>query len=109
MRTLQAGEFLIDRFGRWVAKRVGRSIAFRRVPPDTFEANIRAMIAAVRAAGAQPLILVPPLSDSLLERYASTPVYHDILRHIAAEMGVRERGTAARLRRTRCERRLPGR
>jgi len=88
IRTLQAGEFLIDRFRRWLGKRFHRSIWFRRVPPDAFEANMRAMIAAVRAAGAQPLILVPPLSDSLLERYASTPVYHDILRHIAAELGV---------------------
>jgi lysophospholipase L1-like esterase len=88
LRTLQAGEFLIDRLGRWMAKRVHRSIWFRRVPPEAFEANISAMIAAARAAGARPMILVPPLSDSLTKRYPATPVYHDILRRVAAEQHV---------------------
>ncbi len=88
VRTLQAGEFLLDRLGRWMAKRVHRSTMFRRVPPERFEENMNAMVAAARAAGAQPLILVPPLSDSLLKRYPGTTVYHDILRRIAAEQDV---------------------
>ena len=88
IRTLQAGEFLIDRFSRWLGKRLHRSTWFRRVPPDTFEENMTAMIAKVRAAGAQPLILVPPISDSLAIRYPGTPVYHDILRRVALEQKV---------------------
>jgi lysophospholipase L1-like esterase len=88
IRALRAGEFLIDRFGHWMAKRVHRSIWFRRVPPEAFEANMTVMIAAARSAGAQPLILVPPLSDSLSKRYPGTPVYHDILRRVAAEQDV---------------------
>lgn len=88
LRTLQAGEFLIDRLGRWVSKQVHVPNTFRRVPPEAFDANMTAMIAAVRAAGARPLILVPPLSDSLVKRYPGTPAYHDILRRVAAEQNV---------------------
>jgi len=88
LRTLQAGEFLIDRFGNWISKKAHRPTLFRRVPPDKFETNMIAMIAAVRAAGARPLMLVPPVSASLVERYPGTPIYHDILRRIAAEQDV---------------------
>lgn len=88
LRTLQAGEFLIDRFGNWISKKAHRPTMFRRVPPDEFEANMTAMIAAVRATGARPLILVPPLADSLVERYPGTPIYHEILRRVAAEQDV---------------------
>jgi lysophospholipase L1-like esterase len=85
LRTLRAGEFLIDRFGRWVSKRVGGPLASRRVPPEAFEANLRAMIASARGAGVRPLLLVPPLADSLVKRYPATPIYHEILRRVAAE------------------------
>ena len=88
LRTLRAGEFLIDRIGNWITRKAQRPTLFRRVPPDEFEANMTAMIAAVRATGARPLILVPPLADSLLERYPGTPIYHEILRRVAAERDV---------------------
>jgi lysophospholipase L1-like esterase len=88
LRALRAGEFLIDRLGRWVEKQVGGPTAWRRVPPDAFEANLRAMIATVRAAGARPLLLIPPLADTLARRYPATPVYQEILERVAAEQDV---------------------
>ena len=88
LRTLRAGEFLVDRLGHWVSKQVHVLNTFRRVPPEAYEANMTAMIAAVRAAGARPLILVPPVSESLAKRYPGTPAYRDILRRIAAEHDV---------------------
>ena len=88
LRALRAGEFLIDRLGRWVAKQVGGPTAWRRVPPDAFEANLRAMIATARAAGARPLLLIPPLADTLAQRYPATPVYQAILKRVAAEQQV---------------------
>jgi lysophospholipase L1-like esterase len=88
LRALRAGEFLIDRLGRWIAKQVGGPTAWRRVPPAAFEANLRAMIATARAAGARPLLLIPPVSDTLAERYPATPVYQEILKRVAAEQQV---------------------
>jgi lysophospholipase L1-like esterase len=58
------------------------------VPPDEYEANMIAMIAAARATGARPLILVPPVSDSLVKRYPGTTIYREILRRVAAEQDV---------------------
>jgi lysophospholipase L1-like esterase len=88
LRTLRAGEFLIDRIGNWITKRAHRPTMFRRVPPDEYEANMIAMIAAARATGARPLILVPPVSDSLVKRYPGTTIYREILRRVAAEQDV---------------------
>ena len=34
------------------------------------------MIASARGAGARPLLLVPPLADSLVKRYPATPIFH---------------------------------
>ncbi len=88
LRALRAGEFLIDRLGRWVEKQVGGPTAWRRVPPAAFEANLRAMLATARAAGARPLLLIPPLADTLARRYPATPVYQEILKRVAAEQQI---------------------
>jgi lysophospholipase L1-like esterase len=88
VRVLRAVEFLVDRLGRWWSKQSEDPVAFRRVPPAAFEANLRAMIASLRAAGAKPLILVPPFAATLVERYPAVPVYQEILERVAREATV---------------------
>ncbi len=85
LRVLRAGEFLADRLGRWWSKHSHDPIANRRVPPAAFEANLRAMLASLRAAGVQPLILLPPFADTLVGRYPAVPVYQEILRRVASQ------------------------
>jgi lysophospholipase L1-like esterase len=83
--VLRAGEFLVDRLGRWWSKQSHDPLANRRVPPAAFEANLRAMIASLRAAGTKPLILLPPFADTLVARYPAVPTYQEILRRVARD------------------------
>jgi lysophospholipase L1-like esterase len=85
VRVLRAGEFLIDRIGRWWSKQSSDPLAYRRVPPVVFEQNLRAMIASLRAAGVKPLLLIPPAAETMLERYPSVPTYQAILKRVAQQ------------------------
>ena len=85
VHVLRAGEFLVDRFSRWWSKQSRDPLAYRRVPPAAFEQNLRAMIASLREAGVKPLILIPPVSDTLAERYPSVAAYQEILERVARE------------------------
>ena len=85
VRLLRAGEFLVDRIGRWWSKQSKDPLANRRVPPDAFEENLRAMIASLRAAGVKPLLLVPPHAETLLDRYPSVATYRAILERVAQQ------------------------
>ena len=59
-----------------------------RVVPEAFRENVRAMLDRVRETGAQALVLVPPTSPALGERYPALPEYRAILGELAQEFGV---------------------
>lgn len=90
VRVLQAGELVANLFGRWIDRNFRDRIATSRVPPERFAANLDAMLAATRSAGARALVLVPPFSPKLrAKREAALATYQAILRERAAAGGAR--------------------
>jgi lysophospholipase L1-like esterase len=88
IRTLRAFEYVHDRLGRWLGGLLCDPVDLVRVPPADFEANLRAMVAATRAAGARPLLLVPPLTSTLAARHPAAPRYREMLLSLAHELEV---------------------
>jgi len=88
LHVLRAFEFVGDGLGRWLSSRLRDPVDLVRVPPAAFEANLRAMIAATRAAGSQPLLLVPPLTETLAARHPAAPRYRELLLELARELDV---------------------
>ncbi|MCG3132980.1 MAG: hypothetical protein HMLKMBBP_00066 [Planctomycetes bacterium] len=60
----------------------------RRTPPADFESNLRAIVAAARAAGAAPVLLACPLPAETVRRNPAALEYADITRRVASELGV---------------------
>jgi lysophospholipase L1-like esterase len=87
IHALRAGEYLGDRLGKWLGRNVRDRAALVRVPPAAFEANLRAMLAAIERAGARALVLVPPFSPKLRASHAVAD-YEAILARVPAELGV---------------------
>ena len=86
VRTLAAGELVVDKFARWLRRQSSDPLATVRVAPADFEANLRAMLASTREAGARSLVLIPPFSEQQRARRAELiPLYEEILRRVAAE------------------------
>lgn len=65
----------------------GRYIDGPRVPPDDFRANLEAMVARARATG-RAVLVIPPLPEETLERYAPAREYRAVARAVAAERDV---------------------
>jgi len=55
----------------------------RRVSPSEFEANLHAMIEAIRGASAAPVLLTSPLPDETLERNPIALLYAEASRRVA--------------------------
>ena len=89
VRTLQSGELVANLVGGWADRAFRDPSETLRVPPDRFAANVRAMLAATRAAGARAVVLVPPFSEKLRRKRPSIPAYEAILRDEAAAAGAR--------------------
>lgn len=85
IRTLAAGELVFDKLGRWLRRQSHDPLAMVRVSPAAFETNLRAMLAATRAAGVRSLVLIPPFSNELRARRQSISQYEQILRRVAGE------------------------
>lgn len=85
IRTLAAGELVFDKAGRWLRRQSRDPLATVRVAPAAFEANLAAMLAATRAAGARSLVLIPPYSDAQRARRGPLiSLYEETLRRVAA-------------------------
>jgi lysophospholipase L1-like esterase len=76
-------------FGGWLDRNFADPVAIARVPPDRFAANLDAMLAAARGAGARALVAIPPFSPKLRAKRAAIPRYEAILRERAAAAGAR--------------------
>lgn len=83
VRVLRAAESLID-----LARHRLASDHTLRVPPESFRANVEAMLASAADAGAASLVLVPPYSHDLLRRHPAVPRYLEILESVAGASGV---------------------
>jgi len=67
-----------------------------RVPLDDYRDNLRALIAAVEAAGAQPVLVSPAFPKATLARFSMSRRYLQATRAVAADTGVLSvDGTAA--------------
>lgn len=86
IHTLAAFELAADKLERWGRRRSGDPLAMVRVAPGDFEANLRAILADVRRAGARSLVLIPPFSAEQRERHGAVIArYEGILRSVAGE------------------------
>lgn len=85
IRSLAAAELVLDKVGRWLRRQSHDPLATVRVAPADFETNLRAMLAATRAAGARSLVLIPPYSEAQRARRGELiSLYADTLRRVAA-------------------------
>jgi lysophospholipase L1-like esterase len=87
VRLLLAGENLVDFFHKEVVVKLRGKPERARVPLPEFRANVRAMLAAARGAGAAAIVLVPPWSASLLESFPFLGDYRAALEELAREAG----------------------
>lgn len=58
-----------------------------RVPPERFESLVGELITEIRAAGAEPIVIIPPAPRSTRERFADSDAYAKILQKKCAELG----------------------
>jgi lysophospholipase L1-like esterase len=87
VRTLRALEFMADAAWKKWLRRLRPRTWQARVPPDEFEANMKAMLEATRRAGVPAVVLLPPYSESLAAHQKIIPYYQDILREAAVSYG----------------------
>jgi lysophospholipase L1-like esterase len=88
IRTLEAIELVSNVFYRKILRQFRSKENQARVPPWEFEENMREMLRMTRDAGAEAIVLLPPYSESLLERHPTIPQYQEILERMAGEFGV---------------------
>ena len=87
VRTLRALEFITDTLWKKWLRRLRPRTWQARVPPDEFEANMKAMLDATRRAGVPAIVLLPPYSESLIAHQRIIPYYQEILRETAVAYG----------------------
>ncbi|RIK92431.1 MAG: hypothetical protein DCC71_24460, partial [Proteobacteria bacterium] len=90
LRAAVAAELAADKLGGWIDRHLRDPHGIARVPPAAFEANVRAMLAATRSAGARALVLVPPYAARRRERPPPAAAYEEILTRLAREHGAPE-------------------
>jgi lysophospholipase L1-like esterase len=87
VRTLQTGELVADRLGKWLGRQLRDPADLARVPVPDFEENLRAMLDVTAATGARTIVLVPPYSEKLRARRGAIPRYETALREAAQRSG----------------------
>jgi lysophospholipase L1-like esterase len=87
VRVLQSGELVANLFGGWLARSFAEPAEHVRVPVAAFAANLDAMLATTRAAGAHTIVLVPPFSAKLRAARPWIPPYENALREAARRGG----------------------
>jgi lysophospholipase L1-like esterase len=87
VRLLQAMEAAFDGFYKKLLRKPLSLARRARVSPMEFQENLEALLAATSIAGARSVVLMPPWSASLLDRYPLIPEYQRILAETAREAG----------------------
>jgi len=88
VRLLRLLEATWDRLYKSVLRKVLGLEARARVPLEDFRANVSDMSLQLRRAGAQGVVVLPPLSLEFVEREPLAPAYRDALAEEAWELGL---------------------
>lgn len=87
VRLFQAIEAAWDGFYKKLLRKPLSLARRARVSPKEFQENLAALLDAASVAGARSVVLMPPWSASLLERYPLIPEYQRILAETARAGG----------------------
>ena len=88
VRVFQAAEAAYDGLYKKLLRKPLSLARRSRVSPEDFRENLVALVEATEASGAASIILKPPWSGALLERYPLIPEYQRVLAEMADETNV---------------------